>query len=80
MIVGDQSWDGRSSACSVPQRPTQPARPSLSSMRAVQTTRFGGPEVLDVFDLPDPVPEDGQQVFDVSTAGANYADTHHRMS
>jgi NADPH2:quinone reductase len=25
-------------------------------MRAVQITRFGGPELLDVVDLPDPVP------------------------
>jgi NADPH:quinone reductase-like Zn-dependent oxidoreductase len=45
-------------------------------MRAVQITRFGGPEVLDVVDLPDPVPGEGQQLFDVSTAGVNYADTH----
>ena len=49
-------------------------------MRAVQITRFGGPEVLDVVDLPDPVPGDGQQLFDVSTAGVNYADTHHLVS
>jgi NADPH:quinone reductase-like Zn-dependent oxidoreductase len=34
--------------------------------------------VLDVVDLPDPVPGDGQQLFDVATAGVNYADTHHR--
>jgi NADPH2:quinone reductase len=45
-------------------------------MRAVQITRFGGPEVLDVVDLPDPVPGPGQQLFDVSTAGVNFADTH----
>src|SRR3712207_6460818 len=45
-------------------------------MRAVQITRFGGPEVMDVVDLPDPVPGDGGQLFDVSTAGVNYADTH----
>ena len=49
-------------------------------MRAVQITRFGGPEVLDVVDLPDPTPGNGQQLFDVSTAGVNYADTHHRLS
>ena len=48
-------------------------------MRAAQITRFGGPEVLDVVDLPDPVPGD-QQLFDVFTAGVNYADTHHRLS
>src|SRR4051794_19602558 len=45
-------------------------------MRAVQITRFGGPEVLDVVDLPDPVPGDGQQLYEVSTAGVNFADTH----
>src|ERR687890_1524248 len=45
-------------------------------MRAVQITRFGGPEVLDVVDLPHPTPGEGQQLFDVSTAGVNYADTH----
>src|SRR6476469_8303749 len=45
-------------------------------MRAVQITRFGGPEVLDVVDLPDPEPADGTQVFDVAAAGVNYADTH----
>ncbi len=45
-------------------------------MRAVQITEFGGPEVLNVVDLPDPTPGDGEQLFDVSTAGINYADTH----
>ncbi|MGY1747535.1 quinone oxidoreductase family protein [Blastococcus sp. SYSU D00695] len=45
-------------------------------MRAVQITEFGGPEVLQVVDVPDPVPGEGQQLFDVSTAGVNYADTH----
>jgi NADPH:quinone reductase-like Zn-dependent oxidoreductase len=46
----------------------------------VQITRFGGPEVLDVVDLPDPVPADGQQPYEVSAAGVHYADTHHRLS
>jgi hypothetical protein len=45
-------------------------------MRAVQITRFGGPEVLDVVDLPDPVPGDGQHLYEVSAAGVNCADTH----
>jgi NADPH2:quinone reductase len=45
-------------------------------MRAVQITRFGGPEVMDVVDLPDPVPGDGEQLYEVSAAGINYADTH----
>jgi hypothetical protein len=45
-------------------------------MRSVQITRFGGPEVLDVIDVPEPTPGDGQQLYDVSTAGINFADTH----
>ena len=48
-------------------------------MRAVRITRFGGPEVLDVVDLPDPVPGDGQQLYEVSAAGVNVADTHHSL-
>jgi NADPH:quinone reductase-like Zn-dependent oxidoreductase len=47
-------------------------------MRAVEITRFGGPEVLDVVDLPDRVPGEGQELYEVHTAGANFADTHHR--
>jgi NADPH2:quinone reductase len=49
-------------------------------MRAVQITRFGGPEVLDVVDLPDPTPGPGQQLYEVSSAGVNFADTHHRKA
>ena len=49
-------------------------------MRAGQITRFGGPEVLDVVDIAEPEPGPGQQLYDVSTAGVNYADTHHAVS
>ena len=49
-------------------------------MRAVQITRFGGPEVMDVVDLPDPAPGPGQPLYEVSSSGVNYADTHHRLS
>jgi hypothetical protein len=43
------------------RRPQLYGSPYPPAMRAVQITRFGGPEVLDVVDLPDPVPGDGQQ-------------------
>jgi len=49
-------------------------------MRAVQITRFGGPEVLDVVDLADPTPGEGHQLYEVTAAGINYADTHHSLS
>jgi NADPH2:quinone reductase len=45
-------------------------------MRAVQITRFGGPEVLEIVDIPEPEAGPGQRLYDVSTAGVNYADTH----
>jgi NADPH2:quinone reductase len=45
-------------------------------MRAVQITQFGGPEVLELRDLPDPVPAPGQLLVEVTRAGVNYADTH----
>jgi hypothetical protein len=54
--------------------------PTLTGMRAVQITRFGGPEVMDVVDLPDPTPGDGEQLYEVSSSGVNFADTHHRES
>ena len=46
----------------------------------MRITRFGGPEVLDVVDLPDPTPGDGEQLYGISSSGANYADTHHQLS
>ena len=54
--------------------------PSLTCMRAVQITRFGGPGVLEIVDLPEPEAGPGQKLYDVSTAGVNYADTHHSAS
>ena len=45
-------------------------------MRAIQITEFGGPEVLQLRELPDPEAPPGCHVVDVSSAGVNYADTH----
>ena len=45
-------------------------------MRAIQITRFGGPEVLELVDLPDPAPRPGEVLLDVTGCGVNYADTH----
>jgi NADPH2:quinone reductase len=45
-------------------------------MRAIQLTEFGGPELLTVSEVPDPVAAEGQHVFDILAAGVNYADTH----
>jgi NADPH:quinone reductase-like Zn-dependent oxidoreductase len=45
-----------------------------------RSPRFGGPKVLEILGVPEPTPGKGQTLYDVSTAGINYADTHHRTS
>ncbi len=45
-------------------------------MKAIRIERFGGPEVMDVVELPDPEPSDGEVVVEVARAGINFADTH----
>jgi NADPH:quinone reductase len=47
-------------------------------MRAVQVSRNGGPDVLKVADVDDPVPGPGEVLVEVAAAGVNYIDTHHR--
>jgi NADPH2:quinone reductase len=45
-------------------------------VRAIQVREFGGPEVMELVELPDPEPADGMVVVDVARAGVNFADTH----
>jgi NADPH2:quinone reductase len=45
-------------------------------MRAIQITEFGGPEVLTLTEVPEPVAADGFEVVDVLAVGVNFADTH----
>jgi len=47
-------------------------------MRAVVVTGSGGPEVLEVQDLPAPEAGPGQLVVDVEAAGVNYRDIYER--
>ena len=47
-------------------------------MRAIQIEEFGGPDVLQVVDVPDPEPGAEEVLIDVSRAGINFADTHTR--
>ncbi|MDQ0707717.1 putative PIG3 family NAD(P)H quinone oxidoreductase [Arthrobacter woluwensis] len=47
-------------------------------MRAVQITEPGGPEVLRVTEMPDPVPGPGEVLIDVVAAGLNRADVQQR--
>src|SRR2546423_11910721 len=43
-------------------------------MKAVRFSRFGGPEVLEIVDLPDPHPGPGQVRIAVRAAGVNPSD------
>ncbi|MEY2534290.1 MAG: NADPH:quinone reductase [bacterium] len=49
-------------------------------MRAIQQQEFGGPEVLQLVDVPVPEPGDGEVLVRVSRAGLNFADTHQRRN
>lgn len=49
-------------------------------MRAIQQRAFGGPEVLEFVELPEPVAGPGQVLVDVTFAGVNFADTHTRQN
>lgn len=44
-------------------------------MRAVQIREFGGPDVVQVRDLADPVPGPGELLVEVSRSGVNFADS-----
>jgi NADPH:quinone reductase-like Zn-dependent oxidoreductase len=47
-------------------------------MRAIVITEPGGPEVLQIRELPDPVPAEGEVVIRVKAFGVNHAEMHMR--
>ena len=47
-------------------------------MRAVVIPRFGGSEVLEQYDLPEPQPKPGEVVIEVDFAGVNFAEVLYR--
>ena len=47
-------------------------------MRAVQIERHGGPEVMELVDVPPPEPGEGQLLVDVAAIGVNYRDVYER--
>ena len=48
-------------------------------MRAAVVTRFGGPEVFEPAELPDPVPGPGQVAIDVTYAAVGLVDIYIRQ-
>src|SRR5271165_4447033 len=47
-------------------------------MKAIQVKQTGGPEVLEVVDLPVPQPKPNEVVIKVSASGVNYIDVYYR--
>ncbi len=45
-------------------------------MKAIQITEFGGPEVMNLIELPEPEPGPGEVLVRITRTGVNYADTH----
>ncbi len=48
-------------------------------MRAIDITTPGGPEVLRITDVPDPVPAPGEVLVEITAAGVNRADLMQRQ-
>jgi NADPH2:quinone reductase len=49
-------------------------------VRAIQIREFGGPEVLELVELPVPEPGEDEVLVRVARAGLNFADTHQRQN
>ena len=47
-------------------------------MKAIWFERLGGPEVLELRDVPEPVPGDGEVLVDVEAVGVNFRDVYER--
>ena len=47
-------------------------------MRAIRIHAFGGPDVLQFDEVPDPAPRAGEAVVRVEAAGVNFIDVYHR--
>jgi len=47
-------------------------------MQAIQIFQNGGPEVLQLVDLPDPIPTAGQALIRIEASGVNFIDTYFR--
>ena len=48
-------------------------------MRAIQVSEVGGPEVLRLVDIDQPMPGPGQAVVEVAASGVNFLDVYHRQ-
>ncbi|MFE6099749.1 quinone oxidoreductase family protein [Streptomyces laurentii] len=61
-----------------PATPTPPTPPATPTMKAIQVGRPGGPDVLELVDLPRPSPGPGEALVRLAAAGVNYIDVYLR--
>ena len=47
-------------------------------MRAIRVDVFGGPEVLRMVEVPQPIPGHGEALIQHGAIGVNFVDTQHR--
>lgn len=47
-------------------------------MKAIQVSKLGGPEVLEVVDIPPPEPKAKEAVVQIKAAGVNFVDVYYR--
>src|SRR5665809_56939 len=66
------------SATSVAFRMRRRLTGNEGEVRAIVVTRHGGPEVLELQDVPAPEPGPGQLLVDVEAIGVNYRDIYER--
>ena len=48
-------------------------------MKAISYERFGGPEVLEYLDIPDPAPGAGELLIETAAIGVNFPDIRERL-
>ena len=53
-------------------------RSTIRAMKALTFDRFGGPEVLEYREVPDPLPGPGQAIVKTEAIGLNFADVYRR--
>src|SRR5271163_4400261 len=49
-----------------------------TNMKAIQIKQTGGPEVMELVDLPVPRPKSNEAVVKISAAGVNFIDVYNR--
>jgi NADPH:quinone reductase len=61
------------------KRVRSPNQRGASPVKAISYDHFGGPEVLEYLDLPDPTPGRGQLLIETTAIGVNFPDIRERL-